>query len=178
MSWQLIGQKCAHALENGLGVIACIGEKLDEREAGITEKVINAQTKHFAGIVTVTEITASSWVTQDHRFCSGVHILSECWSRISLRFISLKMGPELYNARRRVKHVNNMCIYNNNMYILQLYKLQRHLCIWQAINYCMYSVLHYSDSNSVECSYTTAVWMHPIGTGIVCPPQTWLGLSV
>ncbi|NP_001133174.1 triosephosphate isomerase B [Salvelinus fontinalis] len=45
---ELIGQKCAHALENGLGVIACIGEKLDEREAGITEKVINAQTKHFA----------------------------------------------------------------------------------------------------------------------------------
>uniref|UniRef100_A0A6Q2WUP1 Triosephosphate isomerase n=2 Tax=Esox lucius TaxID=8010 RepID=A0A6Q2WUP1_ESOLU len=45
---ELIGQKCAHALENGLGVIACIGEKLDEREAGITEKVVNAQTKHFA----------------------------------------------------------------------------------------------------------------------------------
>jgi len=44
---ELIGQKCAHALENGLGVIACIGEKLDEREAGITEKVVFAQTKFF-----------------------------------------------------------------------------------------------------------------------------------
>jgi len=45
---ELIGQKAAHALENGLGVIACIGEKLDEREAGITEKVVFAQTKFFA----------------------------------------------------------------------------------------------------------------------------------
>lgn len=46
---QLIGQKVAHALENGLGVIACIGEKLDEREGGITEKVVFAQTKVIAG---------------------------------------------------------------------------------------------------------------------------------
>jgi len=44
---ELIGQKTAHALESGLGVIACIGEKLDEREAGITEKVVFAQTKFF-----------------------------------------------------------------------------------------------------------------------------------
>ncbi|XP_016086081.1 triosephosphate isomerase B [Sinocyclocheilus grahami] len=45
---ELIGQKVAHALENGLGVIACFGEKLDEREAGITEKVVFAQTKFIA----------------------------------------------------------------------------------------------------------------------------------
>ncbi|XP_027003965.1 triosephosphate isomerase B [Tachysurus fulvidraco] len=45
---ELIGQKVAHALESGLGVIACIGEKLDEREAGITEKVVFAQTKAIA----------------------------------------------------------------------------------------------------------------------------------
>ncbi|CAL8258163.1 unnamed protein product [Boreogadus saida] len=45
---ELIGQKTAHALENGLSVIACIGEKLDEREAGITEKVVFAQTKVIA----------------------------------------------------------------------------------------------------------------------------------
>lgn len=49
MLHQLIGQKTAHALENGLGVIACIGEKLDEREGGITEKVVFAQTKVIAG---------------------------------------------------------------------------------------------------------------------------------
>lgn len=47
--FQLIGQKVAHALAEGLGVIACIGEKLDEREAGITEKVVFEQTKAIAG---------------------------------------------------------------------------------------------------------------------------------
>jgi len=46
---ELIGQKVAHALAEGLGVIACIGEKLDEREAGITEKVVFEQTKVIAG---------------------------------------------------------------------------------------------------------------------------------
>nr|KAF6454130.1 triosephosphate isomerase 1 [Molossus molossus] len=45
---KLIGQKVAHALAEGLGVIACIGEKLDEREAGITEKVVFEQTKVIA----------------------------------------------------------------------------------------------------------------------------------
>ncbi|KAG9355772.1 hypothetical protein JZ751_000613, partial [Albula glossodonta] len=45
---ELIGQKVAHALESGLGVIACIGEKLDEREAGITEKVVFEQTQAIA----------------------------------------------------------------------------------------------------------------------------------
>lgn len=45
---ELIGQKVSHALAEGLGVIACIGEKLDEREAGITEKVVFEQTKVIA----------------------------------------------------------------------------------------------------------------------------------
>lgn len=39
----------AHALESDLGVIACIGEKLDEREAGTTEEVVYAQTQVIAG---------------------------------------------------------------------------------------------------------------------------------
>ena len=43
-----IGQKVAHALSEELGVIACIGEKLNEREAGINEKVIFKQTKVVA----------------------------------------------------------------------------------------------------------------------------------
>ena len=30
----LVGEKCAQALSNGLKVIACIGETLDQREAG------------------------------------------------------------------------------------------------------------------------------------------------
>ena len=39
----------AHALESDLGVIACIGEKLEEREGGTTEEVVYAQTQVIAG---------------------------------------------------------------------------------------------------------------------------------
>ncbi|XP_031732337.1 triosephosphate isomerase A [Anarhichas minor] len=49
---ELIGQKVAHALESGLAVIACIGEKLEEREAGTTEEVVYAQTQVIAENVT------------------------------------------------------------------------------------------------------------------------------
>uniref|UniRef100_A0A3Q3QB04 Triosephosphate isomerase n=1 Tax=Monopterus albus TaxID=43700 RepID=A0A3Q3QB04_MONAL len=45
---ELIGQKVAHALQSGLGVIACIGEKLEERESGTTEEVVCAQTQVIA----------------------------------------------------------------------------------------------------------------------------------
>ncbi|XP_030605531.1 triosephosphate isomerase B-like [Archocentrus centrarchus] len=45
---ELIGKKIAHAQENSLGVIVCIGETLDEKERGITDEVIFAQTKAIA----------------------------------------------------------------------------------------------------------------------------------
>jgi len=40
---ELIADKCAYALQSGLGVIACIGEKLEERESGSTEQVVYRQ---------------------------------------------------------------------------------------------------------------------------------------
>ncbi|KYN00292.1 PREDICTED: triosephosphate isomerase isoform X2 [Cyphomyrmex costatus] len=45
---ELIAEKVVHALETGLKVIACIGEKLEEREAGKTEEVVYRQTKAIA----------------------------------------------------------------------------------------------------------------------------------
>lgn len=36
-------------MESDLGVIACIGEKLEEREAGSTEEVVYTQTQVIAG---------------------------------------------------------------------------------------------------------------------------------
>lgn len=45
---ELIAEKVAHALESGLQVVACIGEKLDEREGGKTEEVVFNQTKAIA----------------------------------------------------------------------------------------------------------------------------------
>lgn len=44
---ELIGAKVKHALESGLNVIPCIGEKLDEREAGATEAVVFEQMKYL-----------------------------------------------------------------------------------------------------------------------------------
>ncbi|CAK8678656.1 unnamed protein product [Clavelina lepadiformis] len=46
---ELIGQKVKHALQSGLNIIPCIGEKLDEREAGVTEQIVFEQMKHIKG---------------------------------------------------------------------------------------------------------------------------------
>ncbi|CAH0561077.1 unnamed protein product [Brassicogethes aeneus] len=45
---ELIADKVAFALENGLKVIACIGETLEEREANKTMEVVNRQTAAIA----------------------------------------------------------------------------------------------------------------------------------
>ncbi|XP_074654820.1 triosephosphate isomerase-like [Tubulanus polymorphus] len=49
---ELIGAKVAHALSAGLNLIPCIGEKLEEREAGKTEDVCFTQLKAIADNVT------------------------------------------------------------------------------------------------------------------------------
>ncbi|KAL1313788.1 hypothetical protein HN51_040446 [Arachis hypogaea] len=46
-----IGKKAAYALSEGLGVIACVGELLEEREAGKTFDVCYQQLKAFADAV-------------------------------------------------------------------------------------------------------------------------------
>lgn len=46
---QLIGEKVKHALDAGLKVLPCIGEKLEERESGKTEEVVFRQLKAIAG---------------------------------------------------------------------------------------------------------------------------------
>lgn len=48
---ELIAEKVAFALAEGLKVIACIGETLQEREAGQTEAVVFRQTKAIAATV-------------------------------------------------------------------------------------------------------------------------------
>ena len=56
-----MGQKCAAALAAGLKVIACIGEKLEEREAGKTLEVCTRQLKAIAGNF--------SSISSPHLFC-------------------------------------------------------------------------------------------------------------
>lgn len=48
----LIAEKVAHALAEGLRVIACVGETLQEREQGQTEAVVFRQIKAIADKVT------------------------------------------------------------------------------------------------------------------------------
>jgi hypothetical protein len=47
-----VGQKAEYALSKGLSVIACIGELLEDRQAGHTFDVIFAQLKALAGAFT------------------------------------------------------------------------------------------------------------------------------
>jgi hypothetical protein len=46
---QIVAAKTAFCLANGLNVMACVGEKLEEREAGKTMDVVNAQMEAIGG---------------------------------------------------------------------------------------------------------------------------------
>lgn len=48
---ELVGDKVKHALDSGLSVLPCIGEKLEERESGKTEEVVFRQLKAIASQV-------------------------------------------------------------------------------------------------------------------------------
>ncbi|CAI9092396.1 OLC1v1027623C1 [Oldenlandia corymbosa var. corymbosa] len=45
---EFVGEKVAYALSQGLKVIACVGETLEQRESGSTMEVVAAQTKAIA----------------------------------------------------------------------------------------------------------------------------------
>lgn len=47
---QLIAQKVQHAQKAGLSVIACVGERLEERESGSTNDVVLGQIRAIAGL--------------------------------------------------------------------------------------------------------------------------------
>jgi triosephosphate isomerase len=49
----LVNRKVRLALAEGFKVILCVGETLDERQSGVTEKVVETQTR--AGLAAVTE---------------------------------------------------------------------------------------------------------------------------
>ncbi|KAK1660413.1 hypothetical protein QYE76_048572 [Lolium multiflorum] len=49
---EFVGDKVAYALAQGLKVIACVGETLEQREAGSTMEVVSAQTKAIADKIT------------------------------------------------------------------------------------------------------------------------------
>lgn len=56
--YQFVGDKVAYALSQGLKVIACIGETLEQRESGTTMEVVAAQTKAIAGDFLIILLTS------------------------------------------------------------------------------------------------------------------------
>lgn len=48
---QFVGEKVGYALSQGLKVIACVGETLEQRESGTTVTVVATQIKAIAGTV-------------------------------------------------------------------------------------------------------------------------------
>ncbi|KAI9363406.1 Triosephosphate isomerase [Zopfochytrium polystomum] len=52
---EFVAKKVAFAIREGLSVIACIGEKLEEREAGLTTQVVFRQLKAIADALTPAE---------------------------------------------------------------------------------------------------------------------------
>lgn len=65
--WQFVADKVVYALSQGLKVIACIGETLEQRESGQTIDVVSAQVKAIAGrchLVTSRRRRTTSFLTQ------------------------------------------------------------------------------------------------------------------
>lgn len=48
---QFVGEKVGYALSQGLKVIACVGETLEQRESGTTVTVVATQINAIAGTV-------------------------------------------------------------------------------------------------------------------------------
>ncbi|KAI7991794.1 Triosephosphate isomerase, cytosolic, partial [Camellia lanceoleosa] len=68
---EFVGDKVAYALSQGLKVIACIGETLEQRESGSTMDVVTAQTKAISGwlehLTNWCQIKVSAGVGFKHR---------------------------------------------------------------------------------------------------------------
>ncbi|KAK9685802.1 Triosephosphate isomerase [Popillia japonica] len=99
---ELIADKVKHALENGLKVIACVGETLDEREAGKTEEVVFRQTQAIKDKITdwnnvviayepVWAIGTGKTATPEQ--AQEVHQSLRCW-------FESNVGPDIANCIR------------------------------------------------------------------------------
>jgi len=79
-----VGDKVAYALSQGLKVIACVGETLEQREAGSTMEVVAAQTKAIAGIAYSNHAFLDLWYCTHALFFQirsyGLHtVVEHCW---------------------------------------------------------------------------------------------------
>ncbi|CAN1282824.1 Triosephosphate isomerase, cytosolic, partial [Linum perenne] len=89
-----VGDKVAYALSQGLKVIACIGETLEQRESGATLEVVSAQTKAIAGIYKI-----KSWD-------NVVLAYEPVWAIGTGKVASPAQAQEVHAALRKCIHEN------------------------------------------------------------------------
>ncbi|XP_019852131.1 PREDICTED: triosephosphate isomerase-like [Amphimedon queenslandica] len=65
---ELISTKVGYALSSGLSVIACIGEKLEERESGQTESVVSQQLRAIASNDNDSKTATPEQAQEVHKF--------------------------------------------------------------------------------------------------------------
>ncbi|GER50305.1 triosephosphate isomerase [Striga asiatica] len=100
---QFIGKKAAYALSEGLGVIACIGELLEEREAGKTFDVYAVPS--WDNIVVAYEpvwAIGTGKVTSPEQ-AQEVHVAVRDWLSKNV----LEMKPKRTNGKRNTKRAQN-----------------------------------------------------------------------
>merc|ERR1719378_1782285 len=108
---QLIGEKVAFALQSGLNVIPCFGEKLEEREAGATLDVCYKQLSAIAsGIKDWSKVVLAYepvWAigtgkTATPAQAQEVHAACRaCWKRIFLHQLPRILGFSMVDRLQR-----------------------------------------------------------------------------
>ncbi|KAF9674728.1 hypothetical protein SADUNF_Sadunf10G0157100 [Salix dunnii] len=89
---EFVGDKVAYALSQGLKVIACVGETLEQREAGSTMEVVAAQTKAIAARV-------SNWA-------DVVLAYEPVWAIGTGKVASPAQAQEVHSELRKWLHAN------------------------------------------------------------------------
>ncbi|RRT56533.1 hypothetical protein B296_00011028, partial [Ensete ventricosum] len=89
---EFVGDKVAYALSQGLKVIACVGETLEQRESGSTMDIVAAQTKAIAG-----------WILD---WNNVVLAYEPVWAIGTGKVATPTQAQEVYTALRKLLHDN------------------------------------------------------------------------
>nr|XP_009416140.1 PREDICTED: triosephosphate isomerase, cytosolic isoform X1 [Musa acuminata subsp. malaccensis] len=89
---EFVGDKVAYALSQGLKVIACVGETLEQRESGSTMDIVAAQTKAIAG-----------WISD---WNNVVLAYEPVWAIGTGKVATPTQAQEVHTALRKLLHDN------------------------------------------------------------------------
>ncbi|KAK4846542.1 hypothetical protein QYF36_018854 [Acer negundo] len=94
MLW-FVGDKVAYAVSQGLKVIACVGETLEQRESGSTVAIVAAQTKAIAGTFIEKKVIISKLIAQHSKSSQSLFSGFTLLSCVSLQFSSSRLFSSL-----------------------------------------------------------------------------------